>query len=115
MEISLFLCKKKKMQDFKLIDGTFIASDAMDVLLSMVNHKIQYHDLQVFKMMEQFKKDGVELHIDRLTELKEMREELRLYIETMGGLNCKFRVKTTITLEPLVSEKVSTEQPSVNS
>lgn len=103
------------MQDFKLIDGTFIASDAMDVLLSMVNHKIQYHDLQVFKMMEQFKKDGVELHIDRLTELKEMREELKLYIETMGDLNCKFRVKTTISLEPLVSEKVGTEQPSVNS
>jgi hypothetical protein len=103
------------MQDFKLIDGTFIASDAMDILLNMVNHKIQYHDLQVFKMMERFEKDGVELHIERLTELKEMREELKLYIETMGDLNCKFRVNTTISLEPLVSEKVSKEQPSGNS
>jgi hypothetical protein len=103
------------MQDFKLIDGTFIASDAMDILLNMVNHKIQYHDLQVFKMMERFDKEGVELHIERLTELKEMREELKLYIETMGDLNCKFRVNTTISLEPLVSEKVSKEQPSGNS
>lgn len=103
------------MQDFKLIDGTFIASDAMDILLNMVNHKIQYHDLQVFKMMERFEKEGVELHIERLTELKEMREELKLYIETMGDLNCKFRVNTTISLEPLVSEKVSKEQPSGNS
>jgi hypothetical protein len=66
-------------------------------------------------MMERFEKDGVELHIERLTELKEMREELKLYIETMGDLNCKFRVNTTISLEPLVSEKVSKEQPSGNS
>jgi predicted component of type VI protein secretion system len=96
------------MQEFKLIDGDFVAADANDVLLNLVNHKIQYHDLQVFKMMERFEKDGVERHIDRLTELKEMREELKDYIQTMGGLNCKFRVKTTITLVPLVAEKSST-------
>jgi predicted component of type VI protein secretion system len=100
------------MQEFKLIDGTFIASDATDVLLNMVNHKIQYHDLQVFKMMERFEKDGVERHIDRLSELKEMREELKFYLEAMGGLNCKFRVKTTITLEPLVSESIAKAVPS---
>ncbi len=100
------------MQEFKLIDGDFVAGDANDVLLNLVNHKIQYHDLQVFKMMERFEKDGVERHIDRLTELKEMREELKDYIQTMGGLNCNFRVKTTITLVPLVVEKSPTYSTS---
>ena len=92
------------VEEFKLIDGTFIAIDATDVLLNLVNHKIQYHDLQVFKMMERYEKEGVERHIDRMTELKEMREEMKHYLQTMGGLNCRFRIKTTISIEPLVAE-----------
>lgn len=40
--------KKKEEQEFKLIEGQFYPEEAMNVLMTLFNSKINYHQLELF-------------------------------------------------------------------
>jgi len=64
------------MENYKLIDGIFSASDATRILLEIINNKINYHQLQVFSIKERFNGD-VSHSEKRIKELTKIGKSLR--------------------------------------
>ena len=67
-------------QHLKLIDGTFKAEDAVNVLLGLVSYKINYHQNELFLHKEQFGSD-VKNSEKRITELKKLLHTLKQKID----------------------------------
>ncbi len=64
------------MGNYKLIEGKFSASDATQILLEIINNKINYHHLQVFSIKERF--NGDVTHSEkRIKELTKIGKSLR--------------------------------------
>ncbi len=70
-------------QQFKLIDGTFNAPEAAQILLSLVKSKIDFHNLQKVSNEERF---GVDLarSDQRLAELRQLHETLKSICASAG-------------------------------
>lgn len=62
-------------QNFKLVDGTFSANDAADVLFSLIGDKIRHHQLLLFSNEERFGTDITNSKI-RIGQLTAMKEEI---------------------------------------
>lgn len=80
----------EKINNYKLIDGTFKASDASQILLEIINNKINYHNLQAFLIKEKF--DGDVSHSEkRVKQLIKMGKSLKKMLESAEkkGLNVK--------------------------
>lgn len=95
----------EKINDYKLIDGTFKASDASKILLEIINNKINYHNLQAFLIKEKF--DGDVSHSEkRVNQLIKMGKSLKKTLESAEkkGLNVKIHC-------PIEIEVVSQSSP----
>lgn len=62
-------------QDFKLVDGTFSANDAANVLFSLIGDKIKYHQLLLFSNEERYGADITNSKV-RIQELTAVKEEI---------------------------------------
>ncbi|HCW08505.1 MAG TPA: hypothetical protein DGG95_14195 [Cytophagales bacterium] len=71
-----------KKHTLKLIEGNFTKDKASLLLLELLAHKIQYHQLQKFSSEERFGKD-LDFSEKRIAELKEEKEKL---IDWMNAL-----------------------------
>lgn len=60
-------------QDFKLVNGTFSANDAANVLFSLIGDKIKHHQLLLFSNEERYGADitNSKIRIEQLTAMKE--------------------------------------------
>jgi hypothetical protein len=86
---------------FKLIDGTFSATDARSVLTAIVSAKINFHSLKQFS--ETIRYGGDKSHSEqRIAELKKLHEELNRLLDeaAMHGLQVKINGSIEIELEP---------------
>lgn len=84
--------------NFKLVDGTFNAQDARQVLFSLVNSKINYHSLEIFSLQERFDAD-VSHSEKRIKALTEASLDLKKVIEEAAQKNLKLKVNGTISIE----------------
>lgn len=83
---------------FKLIDGVFDIKDAKEILLSLIGHKIKYHNTKIFGDLERY---GVhdEHSITRLEQLKKTRQKIVQLIEMSEKTNKQLVLNATITIE----------------
>ena len=88
-------------QIFKLIDGTFSATDARSVLAAIVSAKINFHSLKQFSETIRFG-DDMSQSAQRISELKKLNEELNTLLDeaTLQGLHLKINGNIEIRLEP---------------
>lgn len=86
------------INEYKLIDGIFSVQEAREILLDMINKKIQFHHLKNFSSEERFGKP-VPTSLKRIKELERDKVELlnKLEIAALGQYN--LRIKTSIVLE----------------
>ncbi|MEZ4955933.1 MAG: hypothetical protein R2825_20410 [Saprospiraceae bacterium] len=65
----------KNSNSVKLIDGVFEAADAKEILLSLINFKINFHQRRIFSLEERF---GTieEASLKRIEELKKAKEQI---------------------------------------
>ena len=69
------------METFKLVDGTFSARDATDLLLALVKSKIDFHTMEKASNQERFGRDTA--HSERrLVQLRQLQDKLRLVCKT---------------------------------
>lgn len=97
-------------QRYKLIDGTFTATEATQVLLSLVKSKIDYHNLEKLSNEERFGRD-VSHSGRRLAELQQLHETLRAVCRSAASAGQRMRVNGWIEIE-LVPARVETEAPA---
>lgn len=72
----------KNQQNFKLIEGEFKASDATNILHSIFDKKINFHQLESFRIQER-NSGNADYHTKRILVLQETYSLLKQYIN--GG------------------------------
>ncbi len=98
------------MDHHKLISGEFSTNEAKEVLLNLIDSKMQFHTLKNFSSEERFGKKDLS-SIKRLAELKELRAEiLRLLINNEGG-DFIYKISSTIKIEMI--PKAMSKQPEL--
>lgn len=60
----------KTKQQIQLVDGNFSVSEASDVVLSLLNEKINFHKLQRLSLCEGFSGANTKYPDERITELE---------------------------------------------
>jgi hypothetical protein len=93
----------------ELIKGIFASEEARDILLTMINDKIRFHDLQIFKKTERNEVDDLQRHYDRIAELKAQRNELQLWLETMSALDYELEIHGVVNIKPVTNQVIRTE------
>lgn len=69
----------KKTQTIELIKGVFTPDDAREILLTLLDNKINFHNLRNWSSRERFGKPDAYSE-ERLTNLRESREKVKQII-----------------------------------
>ena len=87
----------KAKQPIKFIEGKFSPQEAKEVLVDLINHKINFHSLKNFSSEERFGKP-VEGSQKRIEELKESREKIISIIQQAVDKNTNLRIESSINI-----------------
>ena len=85
-------------KSYCLIDGSFSPDAARQVLMSLVNHKINFHQQNIWSHRERFGKDDPPA-VKRVEELTRTREDIAHLIEEAAGMGLKFNIHSNIEIE----------------
>ncbi len=90
---------------FKLIDGAFTAEETQKILMSLINNKIDFHNLFAFSNHIRFNQDSnaSKKRIEELTATRDQIAEITKQAQ-LEGFN--FRIKSNVSLE-LIKEPIS--------
>lgn len=83
--------------EFKLIDGTFSAAEAEQVLTKLFNYKIDYHNREDFSNHIRFNKD-IEHSKKRVNELIETKEAVRKLLSEAKENKVNLVINSTIVV-----------------
>jgi len=86
-------------QDISLIEGSFLPSDAADIINVMLDKKISFHTLQSLRRLEGNHDDPCTHDTTRLAQLKSEKIRLNEIIKDARSNNKKLRVKSFINIE----------------
>ena len=90
--------------EFDLIKGDFAAEDALDILLGMIQGKINYHNGKAFSLEERYGKDYLNCR-DRVTQLNKSRAELEQFMSELLSGGHRVRVSSHVHIEVLPEEE----------
>lgn len=85
-------------KDFKLIDGVFTPEEAGRVLYPLLNHKINFHSVEIFsdEIRNQISKFNSKHRIEELESDKELMHEL---LKQAAKEGVQLKIKSNITIE----------------
>ena len=88
-----------KQKNFKLIDGTFEPEEARNILISLVNTKINFHSMEAFGIAIRSSGD-TSFHDKRISELTQMNLDLKELLEEarLAGMDVKLSGDITFTV-----------------
>jgi hypothetical protein len=86
----------KKELVITLMNGVFDSLDATEIVLSMINKKIEYHELNSFSNLIKFNEKDVHLE-DRIDALKKDRDLFIAYINS--NKDKTFKIQSDIKVE----------------
>ena len=84
-------------ETFQLIDGRFDVDEAKDVLMGLLNHKIQFHELKNFSWKERYGTENDQSN-KRLRELNKDRERLAAVLEFAEQNKLNIEIQSTIKI-----------------
>ena len=91
------------VKNYKLVEGQFSPSDATNILFALFNSKINFHQLESFRIQERnFKNRDNIKHEERVEELKEAYKVLKALINEASDENMDLEIHGTIILKPVV-------------
>ncbi len=94
--------KRKPAHRFTVVKGRFMPSEAGRMLFDLVNSKINFHAMEIFRIQEQFGGD-VSRSQNRIRELNDIYRSLKLFLKTAEEK--KYQLKITGTIEITVVNK----------
>jgi hypothetical protein len=80
-----------------LIKGKFSAMDAKEVLLSLINHKINFHELKNFSAQERFGKID-NRSLERVKDLREMKTRVLAIIDEAERENKNLKIDSLVKI-----------------
>jgi len=88
---------KPESKHFCLINGSFSTEDARQVLMSLINHKINFHELNAWSHRERFGEDNA-ASLKRVEELSQTREEIAQLIKEAAETGQKLIINSSIEI-----------------
>ena len=96
-----------KIITFKLVEGQFTPSDSINILFALFNSKINFHQLESYKIQERNSNNkGFLQYENRIVELKESYLLMKAMIKQDSEKNMNFQIhgKIKIKSEKQISE-----------
>jgi len=97
-----------KLQNYKLVEGQFSPSDSINILFSLFNSKINFHQLESFRMQE---KNGLNnnfnQHEQRAIELKEAYLLMKAIVNNASENNMDLEIHGNIEIVPVERKSLS--------
>ena len=92
---------KKDKQTLKLIEGTFTKREALNIINSVVDVKINFHKVHRLSIQEGNENDECKFDNSRIQELMESKKETKAFLRALEskGQNIKITSTVTISLE----------------
>lgn len=85
----------KEKKEFNLIEGSFSVDEAKEILTTLINDKIKFHDLKIFSQEERFGKADPE-NAARKKQLIQTKEEVMKYLDQLTTSDKKLRIHSNI-------------------
>ena len=86
------------INQFKFIDGDFSTEEAQVILMSLINNKIDFHNLFAFSNHIRFNND-INVSIKRVETLTATKSEIINLIRIAEEQGKNLRIKSTINIE----------------
>ena len=87
----------KDNHEFKLVKGQFSAQETKQILFTLINDKIKFHQLDLFSKSE--RNTGNKIYSEnRIKELNECKQELDSFLELAKEKNLEIKINGDITL-----------------
>ena len=92
---------QNKVQEFHLIDGNFSKREALSIVNSVVDVKINFHKLQRLSKTEGNENDKCEYDNTRITELINDKADISSFLKSLeaNGRNIKISSTVQITVD----------------
>lgn len=87
-----------EQHDYKFIEGDFSVEEAKMLLMSLINSKVNFHNLNSFSDYARFNKD-IEKTNKRISELNVTQDEILKMMEEADVKGMKINIKSTISIE----------------
>lgn len=94
-------------QKFKIVEGVYTPSETAEVLFTLINDKIRFHNLQITELTERFSGDTSRSE-RRIKELQASKEQIKEMILTARDLGQTIEIHGTIELKVTVPTENST-------
>jgi hypothetical protein len=88
----------EKFHSFKLVDGQFNATEAANILFSLINSKMNYHNIQAFSIEGRFNGDVAHLN-KRVEALKSASEDLKEVLDYASENRLELKIDGVINIE----------------
>jgi len=87
-------------QSYGLIRGVFSPDDARELLLTLIDNKISFHQLNNRSRRERFGEIDPAV-VKRVDELRQSKADIATLIEQMGALGMKLSINCNIEITPV--------------
>lgn len=81
--------------ELKLIDGTFIPSEAEKIIVALISSKINHHSMEAFSIKERFSGDVSHLE-KRIEELKSVNVSFKKLTKFATAKGLKLKIKSVV-------------------
>lgn len=88
----------KTKQNIHLVDGSFTPSEASDVIMSLIDQKINFHKLQRLALCEGFYGADTEYPDGRIGELEKEKEIAREFIKQVRNQGKKLKINGVLEI-----------------
>jgi hypothetical protein len=88
---------KQSTHEFKLIDGQFYPKEALHVLISLFNSKINYHQLESFSNHIRLGSD-LAVSESRVDALRESIDGIKQIIKVAGANGKQLKIQSTVQI-----------------
>lgn len=101
MNSAVLEAQETKKQTIKLIDGCFNKREALNIIDSVINTKINFHKVHRLSIQEGNEKDECTFDNSRINELINDKQTAKEFLKSLesNGYNIKISSEVTITVE----------------
>jgi len=93
-----------KNESFHLVKGQFSPEEAREVLLSLINSKIQFHELQIMRKKARGEGD-IDVSLQRIESLEERSRDQILELTSMyDSLGCELELEAEVVLSLVIKK-----------
>jgi hypothetical protein len=90
---------KTAKDQFELIQGEFTPEDARDIVINLIQKKINFHSTRNFSNFIRFGSAEEEWSLKRIEDLKKSEEEIRNLINQAKAEGKKLKIQSDISIE----------------